>query len=174
MFFSCTSQNFLEKSKVSMAGKSLRVFLPVLRPGTCSENFHKTNENSYHISETFECLVDNLPGQHLSPGKLARGNYDVEGHIDVRIAESEVCDKLSRICFESSHQIHFLSAEIASLSMIVSLPIQKKEQIISQCQDLLNQSDVSLRQMAQLIDRLSSTAIAVLPAHFQYRSLQRQ
>ena len=37
--------------------------------------------------------------------------------------------------------------------MIVSFPLQKKEQIILKCQDLLNQSDVSLRQM---IDRLSS------------------
>ena len=73
-----------------------------------------------------------------------------------------------------SHQIRFLGVEIDSLSMIVSLPIQKKDQFISQCQDLLNQSDVSLRQMTQLISRLSSEAIAVLPAPLQYRSLQRQ
>ena len=73
-----------------------------------------------------------------------------------------------------SHQIQFLGVEIDSFSMIVSLPIQKKEQIISQCQDLLNQSDVSLRPITQLIGRLSSTAIAVLPAPLQYWSLQRQ
>ena len=72
-----------------------------------------------------------------------------------------------------SHQIQFLGVEIDSLSMIVSLPIQK-EHIISQCQDLSNQSDVSLRQMTQLTGRLSSTAIAALPAPLQYRSLQRQ
>ena len=84
-----------------MAGKSLRVSLPVLWPGTWSENLHKTNENSDYISETFEFSVDNLPGRHLSHGKLARGNYDVEGHIDFRIAESGVCNKLSKICFES-------------------------------------------------------------------------
>ena len=39
-----------------------------------------------------------------------------------------------------SHQIQFLSVEIDSLTMIVSPPLQKKEQIISQCQDLLSQS----------------------------------
>ena len=71
IFFSCTSQNFPEISKVSMAGKSLRVSLRVLWPGTCSENFHKTNENSDDISETFECSVDNLPGRHISHEKLA-------------------------------------------------------------------------------------------------------
>ena len=86
-----------------MAGKSLPVSLPVLWPGTCSKSFHKTNENSDYISETFECSVDNLPGRHLSHGKLARGNYDVEGHIDFRTAGagSGVCNKLSKTCFES-------------------------------------------------------------------------
>ena len=84
-----------------MAGESLLVSLPVLWPGTCSENFHKNNENSDYISETFERSVDNLPGRYLSHGKLARGNYHVEGHIDFRIAESGVCNKLSKICFDS-------------------------------------------------------------------------
>ena len=50
-------------------------------------------------------------------------------------------------------RIQLLGVEIDSLTMIVSFPLQKKEQIILKCQDLLNQSDVSLRQM---IDRLSS------------------
>ena len=58
--------------------------------------------------------------------------------------------------------------------MTISLPLQKKEQIILQCKNILNQSDVSLRQLTQLIDRLSSTAIAILPAPLQYRASQRQ
>ena len=69
-----------------------------------------------------------------------------------------------------SYQIIFLDVEIDSLTMIVSLPLQNKQQIIWHCQDLLNQSDVSLWQMNQLVDCLSSTAIALLPALFQYQS----
>ena len=38
----------------------------------------------------------------------------------------------------------------------------------------MNQSGVSLRQLTQLIGRLSSAAIAILPAPLQYRALQRQ
>ena len=72
------------------------------------------------------------------------------------------------------HQIQFLGVEIDSITMTISLPLQKKEQIILQCKDILNQSDVSLRQLTQLIGRLSSTAIAILPAPLQYRALQRQ
>lgn len=57
-----------------------------------------------------------------------------------------------------SHQIQFLGVEIDSLKMIVSLPLQKKKHIISHYQDLLNKSDVKLRQMNQLTDRLSLAA----------------
>ena len=52
-FFSYTSQNLPELSQITMAGKSLRVSLPVLWPGTCSKNIHKNNENS-------DCLVRRL------------------------------------------------------------------------------------------------------------------
>ena len=64
---------------------SLSVCTLALWPGTCSKSFHKTNANSDCISEKFECSVNNL-----SYGKLARGNHDVEGHLDLRIAESAV------------------------------------------------------------------------------------
>ena len=57
--------------------------------------------------------------------------------------------------------------------MIVSLPLQKNEQIISKCQDLMNQSDVSLRQMNQLVG-FSATTIAVISAPLQFRFLQCQ
>ena len=38
---------------------------------------------------------------NLTYEKLTRGNHDVEGHIDFSIAESGVCNKLSKLCFES-------------------------------------------------------------------------
>ena len=49
----------------------------------------------------FECPRDNLPGCHLSDGKLIRVNDDIEGHIDFPTTESGVCSKLSKIHFES-------------------------------------------------------------------------
>ena len=79
-----------------MARKYLRVSMPVLLSGTCSENFHKTNENSDCINETFDYVVDNLPGRHLGYGKLTRGSHQI------RIAES---------VSNPSHQIQFLRVE---------------------------------------------------------------
>ena len=66
-----------------------------------SKKFHKTNENSNSIKKTLKCTVDNLPRQHISYGKLARGNHDDEGYIDFRIEEAGGCNELPKICFVS-------------------------------------------------------------------------
>ena len=70
--------------------------------------------------------------------------------------------------------IQFLGMEINSIDMTVTLPQEKKDQIVKQGQDLLRKSSVSPRELTQLIGRLASTAIAVLPAALQYRAMQRQ
>ena len=61
----------------------------------------------------------------------------------------------------SSHQIQLLRIETDSLNMIVFLPLQKKEEIILQYEGLLNQSDVTLRQMIQLLGRLQMPFLKV-------------
>lgn len=48
-----SAAKFLEICKVSMMGKSLHIYLPVLQSGPCSNNFDITNENSRCINETF-------------------------------------------------------------------------------------------------------------------------
>jgi len=45
--------------------------------------------------------------------------------------------------------------------------------IQTQCRSLLDKDIVSVREMTQLIGRLSSTALAILPAPLQYRYLQK-
>ena len=90
------------------------------------------------------------------------------------LQKSGVCNKLSKISFESFSS-DSTSARRNRFPHYDSITLlQKKGHIILQCQDLLNQSDVSLRQMTQLIGRLSSTAIVALPETLQYWSLQRQ
>ena len=61
-----------------------------------------------------------------------------------------------------------------SINMKLSLPQEKVEGIISQCQMMLSAEKVSIRDLMKLIGRLSSSAIAVLPAPLQYRAIQRQ
>ena len=47
--------------------------------------------------------------------------------------------------------IQFLGMEINSIDMTVTLPQEKKDQIVKQCQDLLRKSSVSIRELTQLI-----------------------
>ena len=95
IFFSCTSQNFLEISKIFMAGKSLRVLLLCFGLEPALRIFTKLMKISIAL-EAFEFLVDKLSGRHLT-----RGNHDGEEDIDFSIAESRFCNKLSKICLES-------------------------------------------------------------------------
>ena len=70
--------------------------------------------------------------------------------------------------------ILFLGVELDSLELKLSLPKEKMENIVSQCQGLLKAKTVTVRELTQLVGRLSSAAIAVLPAPLQYRAMQRQ
>ena len=70
--------------------------------------------------------------------------------------------------------LQFLGVEINSKEMRVSLPQEKKYKIISQCQNILKEKSVYVREMGQMLWRLSSTAIVVLVALLQYQKIQRQ
>ena len=65
---------------------------------------------------------------------------------------------------QTCQTIQFLGKEINSIDITVTLPQEKKDWIVKQCQDLLTKSSVSIRELTQLIGMLASTAIAVLPA----------
>ena len=73
-----------------------------------------------------------------------------------------------------SQTLLFLGVEVNSQEMTLSLPMEKKDKIIKQCKSLIEKQFVSVRELTQIIGRLSSSAIAVLPAPLQYRGMQRQ
>ena len=70
--------------------------------------------------------------------------------------------------------LQFLSMEINSKEMSASLPQEKKDKIISHCQGILKEKSVSVRELTQVLGRLSSTAIAMLAAPLQYQAIQKQ
>ena len=70
--------------------------------------------------------------------------------------------------------LQFLSMEINSKEMTASLPQEKKDKIISHCQGILKEKSVSVRELTQVLGRLSSTAIAMLAAPLQYQAIQKQ
>ena len=129
IFFSYTSQNlpkFARNISDYLAGKSLRVSLPVLWPGTCSKNIHKNNENS-------DCLVRRLNVWLI----ICLDNILLMGSTIEEIRVSRILTfvfqnlgfviNFQKSVLNPSHQIQFLGVEIDSLSMKVSLLLLKKE-----------------------------------------------
>ena len=69
-------------------------------------------------------------------------------------------------------KIEFLGLEIDSVAMKLSLPQRKVEEIVQMSQNALN-NKITLRELTQLIGKLTSTIQAILPAKLQIRFLQQ-
>ena len=61
-----------------------------------------------------------------------------------------------------------------SRDMTLTLPQEKVNAIIDQCQLFFSRDQVKVREITQMIGNLSYSGVAVLPAPLFYRSLQRQ
>ena len=75
---------------------------------------------------------------------------------------------------EPCQTIQLLGVEVYSIDTTIFLSQDEKNQILKQGQDHLSKLSVLIREFTQLIGRLGSTAILVLPAPLQYRVIQRQ
>ncbi|XP_038061714.1 uncharacterized protein LOC119732327 [Patiria miniata] len=75
--------------------------------------------------------------------------------------------------FVPSHQLTYLGFLINSSTMTLSLLTEKVHKIMTHCRDVLQAKDLTVRDLAKLIGRLSSSIQAVFPAPLFYRSLQQ-
>jgi len=71
-----------------------------------------------------------------------------------------------------TQQIEFLGMKVDSVSLQLSLPGEKLHHIRMEVSQHLQKSQVTARQVAQLIGKLHAASQAVLPAPLFYRSLQ--
>jgi len=71
-----------------------------------------------------------------------------------------------------TQQIEFLGMKVDSVSLQLSLPGEKLHHITMEVSQHLQKSQVTARQVAQLIGKLHAASQAVLPAPLFYRSLQ--
>ena len=128
------------------------------------KNIYKTAEGSHFSDEELECSIDNFSGRYFTVGCLG-GGVDIDtGHSHLPTSEFSFLINIKKFVLQSFQTTQFLGMEINSIDMTKTPPQEKKDQIVKQCQDLLRKSSVTIRELAQLIGRLASTAIAVLPA----------
>ena len=79
---------------------------------------------------------------------------------------------LKRCVLDPAREIKFLGLIVDSQFMTLSLPAEKIGKIKDQCLRIHKASEVSLLDLAKLIELLSSTIQAVFPARPQFRFLQ--
>jgi len=72
---------------------------------------------------------------------------------------------------EPCQQIEFLGIVIDSTRMRVCLPEERIEKIKNHCRSLFQEKVVTVRDLAQLLGRLTASAIAVQPAPLHYRGI---
>ena len=108
-------------------------------------------------------IMNQCPDQLLKDGRTTSHLLESLGFV-VNVAKSHTTQ---------TQDLEYLGMTINSPSMTMRLSEEKINKILSQCQALLQQDKVSVRDLSKLIGTLSSTDLAVLPAKLYYRELQR-
>ena len=163
-FFSATESQIPKIYEFQVERSSLLVSLPIC----------KTTKGYHFSDEEVECSIDNFSGRYFTDGCLGGGVDIGAGHSHLPTSEFRFSDQYKEICAStmSSHTVFGHGDKL--IDMTITFPQEKKDQIVKPCQDLLRKSSVSIQELIQLIGRLGSTTIAVLPAPLQYRAMQRQ
>ena len=79
---------------------------------------------------------------------------------------------LEKSCFQPTQQLEFLGLVVNTLDMTLLLPDCKVEAIKSHCSKMLLHHEVSVRELSQLIGKLTASIQAIFPAPLHYRHLQ--
>lgn len=69
-------------------------------------------------------------------------------------------------------RIHFLGFLIDSVAMTLSLPEEKLSRIEQDCREAMSQSQITVRDLARMIGRMTAATQAILPAPLHFRALQ--
>ena len=152
-----------------MDGKSLPISMPLFRPGTSTKSVYKTHESSHCTYETVECSSNNLSSRHFDPSLNKIRSSSGSGYFDFFATEPRFSDKCKEISIHDYSKNTIFGSRNKLYFKSFSLPQEKVEKIISQCQSIVSTNQVSLRELTSLIGRLTSSVIAVLPVPLQYR-----
>ena len=71
-----------------------------------------------------------------------------------------------------TQEIDFLGFLINSRTMILAVTSEKLKSLITQCKDLVQSQETSIRHLAQIIGTMNSLTQAILPTPLNYRGLQ--
>ena len=158
IFFGTTKSQIPKICEFQVERSNLSVSLPLLWPGTSTQDIYKTTEGFHFSNEEVECSIDNFSRRYFTDGCLGGGADIGMGHSHVPTSKFRFFDQHKEICASTvSHHTVF----------------GHRYKLIRH-DYLLRKSSVSKWELTQFIGRLASAAFAVLPAPLQYRAMQHQ
>ena len=134
---------------------------------------HQSDETPCHPPvEYMGGMYDSLYRQYTADGRV---HHQVEAHLEALIyllTGLGFVINIPKSITIPTQQIEFLGLQMDSTCLQLSLPGEKLHYIRMEINQNLQRSQVTARQLAQLIGKLHATSLAVLPAPLFYWSLQ--
>ena len=136
--------------------------MPPIRPVLCSMGAHKSDETHINFPSKYGGTYDCLHRRHTSDGGVPSAGEGPPGGINLSADRPGVC-----------HQHTEVDHNPSSTTLHLSLPGEKLHHIRSEIDQMAKKSSqITARQLAQIIGKLHAASQAVLPAPLFYRSLQ--
>ena len=164
IFISSLGKKFKGICLLLLVRKLVRVPLPLLWFGISTTNIHKIAKNPNDNLTHEKHQNNNLLRRHIIDWSLFRRNSHGSRHTNLPSATSRTCHKLEISVLTPVQEIEFLGLKIKSVTLELSLNKTKIHKVVSECQKLLNNLQMSILELTKLIGLLTSTIQAVLPA----------
>ena len=159
---------FIEEITFQMERFSLSIPLPLFRIIPSPIGVYKTTYDSYSLVKKNERETDFISRRYFADDSIKGRIRDREGHINSFITKSRMRNQCQKV-FTLTKKYHRITQDYNNLiKMELSLSEEKVRKILMRCQKTLNQKLVSVREVSQLIETLSSVALAILQAPLQY------
>ena len=144
-----------------------------IRPSVCSQDIYKTNETSSctssQIWHTLNLIIylDDILFMNQTPTGLQR---DMSTAIHL-LENLGFVINLTKSQLKPTQSLEFLGFIVDTKNMTPVLP-QGKVTIKDLCSQMLSQTELTVRDIARLIGKLTASIQAIFPAPLHYRQLQ--
>ena len=173
LFFSALASEISKICKGSTERSVVPVSMSMLWSGPSTKVIYKTVEDSSRSFEEADGRTDNISQQYFDYGSLNRGT-DIGVRLIYLLQGLGFVINIEKFSFAALLKLRFSRGRNKFKGCDLVLPEEKRNELVEQCQFLLKNPLVTIRELSQMIGRLASTTIAALPAPLLYRTMQLQ
>jgi len=143
-------------------------------PEQCSTNIYKTHEARSSSVEKTGHENDPLFGQYAHLGQQQRGDLDTLGYSTKAPGSNRLYSQRRKSIFVPTQHLEFLGFILDSQTMMISLPLEKLHPLKKAAKKMISWEEISVSELARLIDTMVAAHPAILPAPLHYRCLEKK